>query len=189
MTSAIDTPVRYAGFVRAVMLGRDGLHRDVLLECFTRAGAVAPRSYITTGNVTFTAAPSELDDIQDHVEALLADVVDRQTEVFIRSVAYLEDLLDADPFGTSPVDDAVENEVMFLSTPLADDWAAPPLVSTGGHLTIIGATETEVFVAGREIDGRRKGGGGWIERLTGQRMTARAWRTVERVARDPLPKS
>ena len=55
--------MRYAGFVRAVMLGRDGLHRPVLLDCFRSAGADRPRSYLTTGNVTFTADERSVDRI------------------------------------------------------------------------------------------------------------------------------
>ena len=46
---------RQAAFVRNVMIGREGLHRQVLLDVVERAGGRAPRSYISTGNVTFDA--------------------------------------------------------------------------------------------------------------------------------------
>ena len=168
------------------MVGRDGLHREVLLDCFSQAGAEAPRSYITTGNVTFTAPPDGIGAIRDRVEAAIEEVVGRRTEVYVRSVPYLQDLIAREPYRSSPVADAVDHEVMFLYEDIDPSELELPIVSSGGHIIVFGATSTEVFAAGREIDGQRKGAGGWVQRLLGQRVTARAWRTIERVVADPV---
>ncbi len=46
---------RWAGFVRNVMVGRQGLTRLVLLGAVADAGGASPVSYLSTGNVTFDA--------------------------------------------------------------------------------------------------------------------------------------
>ena len=79
-----------------------------------------------------------------------------------------------------------EFRVMFLYEDIDLSELELPVVSSGGHIIVFGATSTEVFAAGREIDGQRKGAGGWVQRLLGQRVTARAWRTIERVVEDPV---
>ena len=180
---------RYVGFVRAVMVGRDGLDRATLLDCFERSGAARARSYISTGNVTFDAASRSVSAIARRTEEAIEAVVGRRTEVMVRSIAHLEDLTADAPFERSPVTDPVEREVSFLSEPIDPAELDLPIISPGGHLTIFHATPGEVFCSGREIEGRRKGAGGFVERLLGQRVTSRAWTTVLRVTADPGPAS
>ena len=50
------------------MIGREGLHREVLLDLFDTAGAGTPRSYISTGNVSFSSPATALADIAASVE-------------------------------------------------------------------------------------------------------------------------
>ena len=177
--------MRYAGFVRAVMLGRDGLHRPVLLDCLRSAGADRPRSYLTTGNVTFTADERSVESVRASVEEQIEAVVGRRTELYVRSIAHLTTLAESDPFSQNAVPDAVEHEVSFTYEPIEPTSLDLPIESTGGYVTIFDATPGEVFAAQREIAGRRKGAGGFVERTLGQRVTTRGWRTVLRVVDDP----
>ena len=167
------------------MVGRDGLDRQTLLDCFERAGAVAPRSYISTGNVTFSAEPDTVPAITAAAEEAIEAVVLRRTEVYVRTIAYLEDLVEANPFASSPIPSSDQHEVSFTYTPTDPGDFDLPIVSPGGHLTVFHATPWEVFCDGLEINGRRKGAGGFVERLLGQRVTTRAWSTVLRVVEDP----
>lgn len=66
---------RHAAFIRNVMLGHDGLDREVLLSIVERAGATAPRSYISTDNVTFSAVPSETPRVKTRIEADIAAMI------------------------------------------------------------------------------------------------------------------
>ena len=45
--------MQYVGLVRNVMLGREGLHRDVLLRLVDAAGGRAATSHLRTGNLPF----------------------------------------------------------------------------------------------------------------------------------------
>ena len=71
----------YVAFVRAVMIGREGVHRSVLLAMFERAGATGTRSYISTGNVSFVVEPDRLDQLVTAVEADLERLLQRPTPV------------------------------------------------------------------------------------------------------------
>ena len=56
--STMAIPRRVA-FIRAIMIGREGLHREVVLDLFREAGAIQPRNHLATGNVSFTALAAD----------------------------------------------------------------------------------------------------------------------------------
>ena len=178
--TARRAPQPYVAFVRAVMLGRRGLHRSTLLDLFGVAGATDVPSYITTGNVSFVARPSELARMTAAVEASIARVVDRPTEVFVRSVADLVALRELDVFAAAPLRGPHERVVSFLpGPPVAIEL---PMWSPARDLGVFAAAGRELFsVAVRQADGTSRGPGGLIEGVTGTRVTSRAWSTVERI--------
>ena len=73
--------MRFAAFVRAVMIGREGLHRTVLLDIAEQAGGDEPVSYISTGNLTVDLEPTDVDrwrtEVEDGVEAVIGRREDR----------------------------------------------------------------------------------------------------------------
>ncbi|MDJ0768689.1 MAG: DUF1697 domain-containing protein [Ilumatobacter sp.] len=170
----------HVAFVRAVMIGREGLHREVLLDLFGTAGAREVHSYISTGNVSFELDDARLPDLVDDVERAVTDVVGRPTEVFVRSLEELQATIERDPFATSPFTDAQESLVIMFrdAVPAA---LRLPIESTRGDWTVFDAGPREVFAVCRDVDGRRQTPGGVVERLAGERMTSRAWSTIERI--------
>ncbi len=120
----------YVAFVRAVMIGREGLHRPVLLDMFERAGAADPVSYISTGNVSFTVTPERLDDVVVAVEADLARLLGRPTPVFVRLFDDLAALVDSDPFAAAPFDDVDARLVTFFRTAVPASMALPMTAET-----------------------------------------------------------
>lgn len=168
------------------MIGREGLHRQVLLDLFSDAGAEAPRSYISTGNVSFSAPEADLPQLIASVEDGIAAVIGRPEEVFVRTIQALEDLAVSDPFADSPYPDTVERTVSFV--PPGTDLSALviPTESRSGRVCMFAATEHEVLSAGRSVGGRTEGAGGLVERTLGARITSRAWSTVRRIINDPV---
>src|SRR5687768_9249163 len=96
--------MRYVGLVRHVMLGREGLHRDVLLRLVDAAGGRSAASHLTTGNLTFDTAPSRLDAVVRRLEDGIAGVIGRHEPVVVREAAWFRDLVAGDPFAAYPVD-------------------------------------------------------------------------------------
>ena len=169
------------------MIGREGLHRSVLVEIFHTAGATDARSYISTGNVSFSAPPRALAAITSRAEDRIADVIGRPEPVFVRSVDYLSKLVASDPFSSSPFPDPVERTVSFTQSPIDPGGIDLPVWSHRTDVALFGATAGEVFAVGRLIDGTGGGGGGLVERTIGQAVTTRSWNTVLRIVADSGP--
>ncbi len=165
------------------MIGREGLHRTVLLDLFERAGAGAPRSYISTGNVTFAAHRGELDHITRTVEHGIQQIIGRHEPIYVRSIEFLEELVASNPFGASPYPDPYERVVLFTRDPV--EQLELPVESHRADVVVFAATDRELFAVNRLVDGRTSGAGGRIEDLLGARVTSRSWNTVLRIVADP----
>ncbi len=170
----------FVAFVRAVMVGRDGLHREVLLDAFLAAGATDVVSYITTGNVSFRASVSAVVEIHDAVEARLEDIVGRRTELYIRSHAELDEMRRSDPFLDAPLAGEVGRVVTFMASAPPDDLVLP-ITSPDGDVVVFASGPRELFTVAAMVDGQSRGPGGLIERALDQRVTSRAWSTIERI--------
>ena len=165
------------------MIGREGLHRQVLLDLFLDAGAADPRSYISTGNVTFAAEGGDVARIGSVAEDRIEGVIGRREGVYVRSVSHLTDLVSEEPFARAPFSDPYERTVSFLWEPL--DGVDLPIESTRRDVVVFAARSAELFAVNRLVDGRTSGAGGLIERVLEQRVTTRSWNTVLRIVADP----
>ncbi|MDW3214812.1 MAG: DUF1697 domain-containing protein [Ilumatobacteraceae bacterium] len=171
----------YVAFVRAVMIGREGLHRPVLLEMFERAGATDPVSYISTGNVSFDVEPDRLDDVVATVESELERLLGRATPLFVRSLDQLRSLLARDPFADAPFDEVYARLVTFLR-PEVPSPLELPMTAPNGDWSVFAATASEVFSVTRAWPDRQpQDPGGVIQRAAGQPVTTRALGTIERL--------
>lgn len=170
----------YVGFVRAVMIGRDGLHRSVLLDLVGAAGGVDPVSYLTTGNVSFRAEPDAVDGVVRELEAGFSAVVGRATPVIPRTLDHLEELVERAPFDEPPHDAPIARLVTMARHELDADIELPIMSPRGGYR----AFEVEggdVFSITIDTGGRVQDPGGLIERTVGVPVTTRAWGTIERI--------
>lgn len=170
----------YVGFVRAVMIGREGLHRQVLLDIVEAAGGADGVSYISTGNVSFELDERHLDAAVGQIEHGISAVVGRPTPVFVRSIGELAAIVESRPFDRSPFDDALDSVVIMFRdrVPAALDL---PVRSARGDWVVFGAGPREVYAVVRDVDGRRQAPGGVVERLAGEQTTSRAWSTIDRI--------
>ncbi len=171
----------YVAFVRAVMIGREGLHRTVLLDMFERAGVAAARSYISTGSVSFDVEPERLDHVVAAVESDLELLLGRATPLFVRSLDELRAMLTDDPFAAAPFDDVYARLVTFFRLAVPPSIELPMTAPTGDW-SIFAGTPTEVFSVTRAWPDRQpKDPGGVIQRTAGQLVSTRAIGTIERI--------
>lgn len=172
----------YVAFVRAVMIGREGLHRPVLLELFERAGATAARSYISTGNVSFDVEPDHLDQVVGDVEIGLERLLGRPTPVFVRSLDCLRELVEREPFADAPHPDPRARLVTMTRHQVPDGFELP-IVSPDGDYHVFAVDGGETFSITVDTGGRIRDPGGLIERTVDQPVTTRAWGTITRIVR------
>jgi uncharacterized protein (DUF1697 family) len=170
--------MRYVGLVRNVMLGREGLHRDVLLRLVDAAGGRSAQSHLATGNLTFDTAPSKLDAVVRRLEDGIAGVIGRREPVVVREAAWFRDLVASDPFAAFP-GDRWELAVAFL--PLGAAPLDPAAVPRIDGLEAVTVRPHELLMAARR-DVRRTGATYLIPRPWRDEATTRAWSTVQRLA-------
>jgi uncharacterized protein (DUF1697 family) len=175
---------RQVAFLRAVMLGRQGLLRELVLQAFVDSGAGDPRSYLATGNVSFDADDDGLSDLTSLVERAIAKTLGRHEPIFVRSVARLAELAAGDPFAGYRTDDVHERCVTFLPGDRRWDRALP-MASRRTDVSLVAAEGPEVFSVTRLISGRPGTPGTLIEREIGAPVTTRNWNTIERILRAP----
>jgi uncharacterized protein (DUF1697 family) len=170
--------MRYVGLVRNVMVGREGLHRDVLLSRLHAAGGRDGRSHLATGNVSFDADPSELDGIVARLEAGIAQVIGRREPVVVRTAAWVRGFAASDPFAGFPADQW-QWAVAFL--PLAAAALDTEELGHADGLQVVAVRPHELLTVVR----RGQGGGplNLLPPTARRRATSRSWSTVARLAR------
>ncbi len=171
--------MRWLGLVRNVMIGREGLHRAVLLDLVERASGTEVVSHLTTGNVTFTAPARSAGALAVAIERGVRDVVGRDELVVLRPLTWLEELVSVDRFGA--VDAGWEHEVGLLrhDAPVLSPADLPDPQRT----LLVEVRDREVLTARPRTGGRRPHVNRLLETATGQRSTARGWSTLQRIAR------
>jgi uncharacterized protein (DUF1697 family) len=174
-----DADVQWVGLIRNVMIGREGLHREVLLALLTAAGATDPRSHLATGNVTFAAEPADIERVHRALETGLAEVIQRREPVVLRSREELAGLVARDPAGALDLA-AWSVEASFLP------HDAPPVPADRfdrlGDTVLLEVAERHV-VAARPAGGRSPHVNRILERASGARATSRGWSTLVRLSR------
>lgn len=171
----------YVGFVRAVMLGRNGLRRDVLLDIVGRSGGHDVASYLTTGNVSFRCEPAELDEVVAAIELGIERVVERPTPVMVRSLDHLVALIERNPFAIAPHPTPKALLVGFVRNQIETSLDLP-IDSPNGDYSVFAVDAGEVFSITIDNGGRVQDPGGIIERLVGEPLTTRAWGTITKIA-------
>jgi uncharacterized protein (DUF1697 family) len=177
--------MRYVGLVRNVMIGREGLHREVLLALVDAAGGRDARSHLATGNLTFETDPAQLDGVVRRLEDGIARVIGRREPVVVRDAGWVRDLVASDPFAAFP-GDRWEIGVAFL--PLSGVPLDPAAVPRIDGLEAVAVRPHELLMAGRR-DVRRPGATYLLPRPWRDEATTRAWSTVQRLARGADPGS
>lgn len=174
---------RHVALIRAVMIGREGLHRDVVLSIFEEAGAAEPVSHLATGNVSFDIEPDRLPELEESVDAALTAVVGRDIEVFVRSIAELRAIDGPAIFASAPIADPVERVVTFFHEPPdLSAWTIPQWLRKD-RVVVFRVDGREVFSVNQLVDGTTVAPGGMLEKASGQRATTRGWSTIERLVR------
>jgi uncharacterized protein (DUF1697 family) len=171
--------MQWVGLVRNVMLGREGLSRNVLLGVVRGAGGQEARSHLTTGNVTFHAAPTELHSVVEQIENGIEHVLARKEMVAVRSVAWLRELVAEDHFA-SYFDAAWETEVGFLrhDAPVVDRNR----IGDSGRTVLVEVRSREVLAARPRKGGARPHVNRLLEEASNSPATARGWSTLQRIA-------
>lgn len=172
---------RFVAFIRAIMIGREGLSRQVVLDAFEAAGAVASRNHLTTGNVSFDARRSDLAGIVEAASATLSGVKGRETPILVRGLAELSAIPFDDIFAEAPPGYDHARLITFLTDDAPD--VELPMAGPRDLSVVFQRRGRELFSASRLVDGEHSDPGGLLQRRLGVPITTRTVGTIEKILR------
>jgi uncharacterized protein (DUF1697 family) len=174
--------VTHVAFLRALNVGGKGVVKMADVKAaFERAGCRDVRTFIASGNVLFTPTGS-VPAQQRKIVAAMRELMGAKTDICFRTLADIDALIAADPFGDHASDERAKLYVAFLDRAPS---TMPPLphVDVKEACEIIGMTGRDVFIVSRpKPKGLAYGFPTFFVERLGCVCTARNWNTVVRLA-------
>lgn len=149
-----------------------------LKRCFEAAGFSNVRTILSSGNVAFDTRSTRPDLLQRKIETALEDGLGRGFGTIVRSSAYLQELVERDPFAEFVLPAGSKRVVTFLREPPARTPALPIEQEGARILKLDGC---EVFTAYVPL-GTKAVFMTLIERTFGKEVTTRTFDTVRKCA-------
>lgn len=175
---------RYAAFLRAINVGGRVVRMSDLAARIAALGFRDVRTFIQSGNVSFTAARGTEEAITRDIEADLLKWLGYPVATMVRPWAALEALVASNPFKGVRRQADSKLYVAFL-------WKAPervpnlPFISVREGLELVRIEGREAFVVSTRVSGRFGFPNLTLEQELGVPATSRNWNTVLRMVHAP----
>jgi len=169
---------RYAAFLRGIM--PTNCTMPDLKRAFEAAGFDDVKTLLSSGNVLFSTRASSENTIEKKAEAAMSKTLGREFLNIVRSVDFLRELLESDPWKTFRLKPGTKRVVTFLrKTP----HPKPALPIEIQDTRILAMTDREAFTV--YVPGATKGPVFMtlIEKTFGKDVTTRTWETIAKAAR------
>lgn len=149
-----------------------------LKRAFEAAGFTEVKTLLSSGNVAFSARTTAPATLERKAEKAMQAALGRSFSTIVRSSAFLQGLIESDPFAGLKLAPTAKRVVTFLRRPAA---ARPALPIERDGACILAMTDSEVFAAYVASD---KGPVFMtlLERTFGTDITTRTWDTVKKCA-------
>jgi len=172
---------KYAAFLRGVT--PSNLAMTSLKAALEHAGFTEVRTLLSSGNVVFSAKDRKPEGLESKVEATLAEELGKNFMTFVRPIATLEAMLEANPYSEFRLIPEAKRVVTFLRRRVSTAEQANirlPIEKDG--VRILTVRDREVFT-----DYVRSPRGPvfmtLIERTFGKETTTRTWDTLKKAVR------
>jgi len=173
---------KYAAMIRGIGPENPNMRGSKLVEAFESVGFTNVRSFLTSGNVLFESAETDTPKLEKLAEAALPKILDFSRDVFIRSEADLQKLVDANPFGDLVHENAGKNylTVTFFKQPPELGYPLP-YTPDGKAFEIISDINGALCAVVDLSRGKTPDLMAWLERQYGKQITTRTWNTINRL--------
>jgi len=165
---------RYVAFLRGV--SPMNAKMPALRACFEQAGFADVRTVLSSGNVVFDATSKTEAALERKAESAMQASLGRVFRTQVRSVAYLQALLDGDPFASFRLHAGAKRVVTFLHE-APERPLALPVAKDGAR--ILALQGREVFTAYVPVPGNPVFMV-LIEKTFGKDVTTRTWDTIRK---------
>ncbi|MBX3291876.1 MAG: DUF1697 domain-containing protein [Acidobacteria bacterium] len=171
--------MRYVALLRGINVGGNTmLKMSALKACREQAGFENVVTYINSGNVGFDSERSE-SDLVSSIESAIAAEFEKQVPVIVRAQADIARIISANPFD-GEFENHKEMHVLFLKEEMPTDKMAELMeaVEPPERFAVIGR---EIFCHLPMGVANSLLGKSYIEKKLKLAVTARNWRTVEKL--------
>ena len=173
--------MRYIALLRGINVGGNTMIKMAdLKSSFEKLGFKNVVSYINSGNLAFDVAKSTEEKICAKIEKAIEKEVGKPVQVMVREQSSIKRVLDNNPF-SGAYETHKQMHVLFMKHKMPNDKEE--------QLKAAGTEQEKFEVIDREIYALLKGGmaeslmgRGLIEKRFKVSITARNWRTVEKLA-------
>lgn len=173
--------MRYIALLRGINVGGNTIIKmEELRKTIEALGFENVASYINSGNLAFDAKKTVEDKLCSKIEEAIEKNFGKPVAVMVREQKEIETILDGNPFH-GQFESHKEMHVLFLKVPMSDEQA--------GQLRSLAPEQERFAVEGREIYCHLPTGvadsflgRGQFEKKLKVSVTARNWRTVEKLA-------
>lgn len=171
---------KYIAFLRGINIGGHNVKMERLRELFSELGLTSVRSHIQSGNVFFETTEADRARLTRKIEEDLSAGLGYEVPTFLRTIAEVERAIRLDPFKDVEVREDMRLLITFIPQPLPSDLKLP-FVSPKGDFEILEATQGEVFIVMRLINGRPGNPAAFIEKTCKVKTTSRFFGTTIKI--------
>ena len=176
--------VRYVALLRGINVGGNRMiKKEELQAVFEGSGFTDVRTVLASGNIVFNSDHGDEAELQQKIETALEDRLGYRVDVMVRTIAYLNELVEMDPFARAAEWDDVKLYVTFL-TEGPDAVPELPVDLGDQNALALALHDREFFAVSRKgRDGRYGDFAPFIRKAFGkQPVTTRNWRTIVKLA-------
>ena len=173
--------MRYVALLRGINIGGNTMIKmSDLKTSFEELGFKNVVTYINSGNVAFDTAKTSDKTLAAKIDKTVEKLIDKNVQVMVRDQKSITEVLENNPF-KGQYETHKQMHVLFLQDEVPDAKRDEALTLQTDH--------ERIAIRGREIYALLLGGiaesligRGLLERKLKMPMTARNWRTVEKLA-------
>jgi len=173
---------KYVAMIRGVGPENPNMKGEKLRWAFENMGFKNVGSFLASGNVLFESSKTDTVKMERLAEKTLPQLLDFSRDVFIRSEAELQKLVDANPFGELKHQNNGKTYLtvtFFKTTP--KDLPALPFQPEGKAFQLLAEVDGALCSVVDLTTGKTPDLMAWLERQFGKQITTRTWSTVTRM--------
>jgi len=172
---------KYAAFLRGV--SPMNLTMPALKAVLERAGFSDVRTFLSSGNAVFSASERKPQSLEAKIEDALTRKLGKTFVTFVRPIAMLEAILEADPYSEFKLPPEAKRVVTFMRTPYSPAVQRTfglPIEHDGAR--ILTMRDREIYTAYVRSP-RGPVFMTLLEKTFGKDITTRTWETVKKAVR------
>jgi uncharacterized protein (DUF1697 family) len=166
--------MRFAVFLRAVNVGGTTPIRMPDLRAALEKEGLPTVTYLASGNLLVEATTEDV--AKAALQKVLRRMAGRDVVSILRAIPILQEMRDSEPFEGTVTEGA--RRVVTFAEDAKNVASRLPLASPRGDLTIVAASDRELFSLYRKLDEAHALPSDFIESLVGRRCSTRYWETV-----------